>query len=178
MPPSILVRAAAEGDFPAVTEIYAAAVTGGTASYEIEPPDEAEMRRRWQALRGGGFPYLVALRDDTVVGYGYFGPFRTRPAYRYLVEDTVYVAPAAQRGGVGRAVLARLVALAEAAGFRQMVAVIGDGAANPASVGLHAALGFRHVGAIEGSGFKHGRWLDTVLMQRALGPGAGAPPRS
>lgn len=165
------LRDAREADIPAITAIYADAVLTGTASYELEPPDEAEMARRWAALVEAGYPYLVAEADGRLLGYAYAGPFRSRPAYRWLVEDTVYVVRDAWRRGVGRALLARLVAICEAQGFRQILAVIGDGERQAASIGLHAALGFRTVGTLEGTGFKHGRWLDTVLMQRTLGPG-------
>jgi L-amino acid N-acyltransferase YncA len=168
---ALTIRDAREADIPAIAAIYADAVLTGTASYEIEPPDEAEMARRWRALAEAGFPYLVAEAEGRLLGYAYAGPFRTRPAYRWFVEDTVYVARDAQRRGVGRSLLARLVAMCEERGFRQMVAVIGDGERQVASVGLHAALGFSTVGVLEGTGFKFGRWLDTLLMQRPLGPG-------
>ena len=170
------LRDARADDIAAVTAIYARAVLTGTASYEIEPPDAAEMMRRFTALSGDGFPYIVAEGSGSVLGYAYAGPFRTRPAYRYLVEDSVYIAADARGRGLGRALLDRLVTLSEARGFRQMVAVIGDAAVNEASVRLHAACGFRVIGRIEDSGFKHGRWLDTLLMQRALGAGAGELP--
>jgi L-amino acid N-acyltransferase YncA len=168
---ALTIRDLREADIPAIAAIYADAVLTGTASYEIYPPDEAEMARRWAALAEAGFPYLVAEAEGRVLGYAYAGPFRTRPAYRYFVEDTVYVACDAQRRGVGRALLARVIAMCEERGFRQMVAVIGDGERQAASIGLHAALGFRKVGVLEGTGFKFGRWLATVLMQRPLGPG-------
>ena len=170
------LRDARADDITAVTAIYARAVLTGTASYEIEPPGAAEMARRFETLSGGGFPYIVAESAGSVLGYAYAGPFRTRPAYRYLVEDSVYIAAKARGRGTGRALLDRLVALSEARGFRQMLAVIGDAAVNEASVRLHAACGFRPIGRIESSGFKHGRWLDTLLMQRALGAGASEPP--
>ena len=176
MPSRLIVRPTTQGDIAAVTAIYSDAVHHGTASYEIDPPSEAEMLRRWRDLREKNFPHLVGVRDDYVVGYAYAGPYRPRPAYRYSVEDSVYVAPAAQGSGVGSALLGMLIEICEAAGFRQMIAVIGDGAGNAASVGLHRRLGFREIGVFEGSGFKHGRWLDTVFMQRALGPGITTPP--
>ena len=172
---SLLIRAAAAADIPAITAIYDHAVRHGTASFELEPPHAAEMTRRRQTLVDGGFPYLVAEADGTVAGYAYAGPYRPRPAYRWSVEDSVYVAPALQRRGVGRMLLERLVAEAEQRGFRQMIAVIGDSAQAP-SIELHRAAGFRMIGAVESVGHKFGRWLDTVLMQRALGPGASAPP--
>jgi phosphinothricin acetyltransferase len=133
------------------------------------------MARRRQTLADGGFPYLVAEADGVVAGYAYAGPYRPRPAYRWSVEDSVYVAPALQRRGVGRTLLDRLVAEAEQRGFRQMIAVIGDSAQAP-SIELHRAAGFRLIGTVENVGHKFGRWLDTVLMQRPLGPGAASPP--
>jgi L-amino acid N-acyltransferase YncA len=169
------IRAATAADIPAITAIYDHAVRHGTASFELEPPDAAEMARRQQALVDGGYPYLVAEADGAVAGYAYAGAYRPRPAYRWSVEDSVYVAPAMHRRGIGAALLGRLIAEAEQRGFRQMIAVIGDSAQTP-SIALHAALGFRRIGAVENVGFKLGRWLDTVLMQRALGEGASTPP--
>jgi L-amino acid N-acyltransferase YncA len=169
------IRAADAADIPAITRIYAHAVRHGTASFELEPPDEAEMARRQRVLFEGGFPYLVAELDGAVAGYAYAGPYRARPAYRFSVEDSVYVAAEAHRRGVGRALLATLIVEAEARGFRQMIAVIGD-SAQVSSIELHRAAGFRLIGAIESVGFKFGRWLDSVLMQRALGPGASTAP--
>jgi len=164
----VVIRASVPADIAAITRIYAHAVRFGTASFEIEPPDEAEMARRQRALIDGGFPYLVAEGDGAVLGYAYAGPYRTRPAYRFSVENSVYVAPEAHRRGVGRALLERLIADAQARGFRQMIAVIGDSDQAP-SIALHRAAGFRLVGTIAAVGFKHGRWLDSVLMQRKLG---------
>src|SRR5262245_51791804 len=166
----ITIRAAAEHDVAAITEIYAYAVLHGTASFEIEPPDEAETERRRQTLIKAGYPYLVAERDG-VLGYAYAGPYRMRPAYRWTVEDSVYIAARAQRRGIGRALLIRLIEEAERRGFRQMIAVIGDSRQQRPSIELHRALGFRHVGTLAAVGFKHGGWRDSVLMQRALGPG-------
>ena len=175
-PETIAIRAAAAADVAAITAIYDHAVRHGTASFELEPPDAAEMARRRVALVDGGFPYLVAELDGSIAGYAYAGPYRPRPAYRWSVEDSVYVAPALHRRGIGAALLGRLVAEAEQCGFRQMIAVIGDSVHQGPSIGLHAALGFRLVGTFEAVGYKKERWLDTVLMQRALGPGASAPP--
>jgi len=172
---SLSIRAATAADIPAITAIYDHAVRHGTASFELEPPDAAEMARRQKALLDGGFPYIVAEAEGVLAGYAYAGAYRPRPAYRWSVEDSVYVAPAMHRRGIGAALLRRLIAEAERRGFRQMIAVIGDSAQAP-SIELHRALGFRHIGAVENVGFKFGRWLDTVLMQRALGPGADAPP--
>jgi len=172
---SVQVRPATEADVPAITAIYAPAVLEGLASFEYVPPDEAEMLARLRALLGGGFPYLVAEFGGRVMGYAYAGPYRTRPGYVSTVEDTVYVAPDAHRAGVGRALLAALIAEAEARRFRQMIAVIGD-SANAASINLHRALGFTFSGTLHSVGCKHGRWLDSVMMQRMLGPGDAAPP--
>jgi phosphinothricin acetyltransferase len=173
--PEPLLRPATPADIPAITRIYAHAVTHGTASFELEPPDEAEMARRQQALFDGGYPYLVAEIDGAVAGYAYAGAYRTRPAYRFSVEDSVYVDPAMQRRGLGRILLAALIDEAQTRGFRQMIAVIGDSAQAP-SIELHRALGFEMIGPIRNVGFKHGKWLDTVLMQRALGAGATTEP--
>ncbi len=173
---SLPIRAATAADIPAITKIYDHAVRYGTASFELEPPDEAEMMRRYKALMDGGYPYLVAEIDDRVAGYAYAGPYRARPAYRWSVEDSIYVDTAAHRRGIGRALLERLIVEGTVRDFRQMIAVIGD-SAQAASIALHRAAGFRLVGNIENVGFKFGRWLDTVIMQRALGSGAGAPPQ-
>jgi phosphinothricin acetyltransferase len=170
-----LIRSAALTDLSAITPINDHAVRHGTASFETEPPDEAEMTRRYRTLVDGAFPYLVAERDGTVVGYAYAGPYRARPAYRYTVEDSIYISPTAQRRGVGRALLEELIARSTARGFRQMIAVIGD-SAQTASIELHRAVGFHYVGNLQNVGFKFGRWLDSVLMQRPLGPGATCPP--
>ncbi|HVV92157.1 MAG TPA: GNAT family N-acetyltransferase [Hyphomicrobiales bacterium] len=173
---TIAIRPAAAADLAAIAAIYGEAVATGTASFELVPPGRAEMTRRFETLRAGGFPYLVAADEaGRVLGYAYAGPYRPRAAYGLTVEDAVYVAADARRLGVGRALLAALVEAATAAGFRQMIAVIGD-SANAGSVGVHAAAGFRMVGTFEAVGRKHGRWLDTVLMQRSLGDGDTAPP--
>jgi L-amino acid N-acyltransferase YncA len=173
---SVSIRPATAADLAAITRIYAVAVREGTASFEIEPPDAAEMGRRLAALDAGGYPCLVATRDSVVLGYAYAGAFRPRAAYRHTVEDSIYVAAEAQRQGIGRALLTALIGAAAARGFRQMVAVIGDSRRQAASIALHAALGFRHVGTLDAVGYKHGRWLDSVYMQRALGTGADEPP--
>ncbi|UFN49984.1 N-acetyltransferase family protein [Roseomonas sp. OT10] len=172
---SVTLREARAEDMAAIAAIYRVAVERGTASFELEPPDEAEMGRRLATLRDGGHPYLVAERDGLVLGYAYAGTYRARPAYRGTVENSVYVDPVAQGQGIGRLLLDALVAEAGRRGFRQMVAVIGD-SANHASRRLHAAAGFDDIGILRSVGWKHGRWLDTVLMQRALGPGDAAPP--
>ena len=171
----IPIRPATPRDLAAITRIYDHAVRHGTASFEIEPPDEAEMARRQQALLAGGFPYLVAEQDGMVAGYAYAGPYRARPAYRWSVEDSIYLDPRMQGRGIGRKLLERLIVEAQARKFRQMIAVIGD-SANAPSIELHRALGFRLVGTFDNVGFKFGRWLDSVLMQRPLGEGAGTVP--
>jgi phosphinothricin acetyltransferase len=170
-----VIRPATPADIPAITRIYAHAVTHGTASFELEPPSEQDMAQRQKALLDGGFPYIVATIDGAVAGYAYAGAYRTRPAYRFSVEDSVYVDPAMQRRGLGRILLAALIDEAEKRGFRQMIAVIGDSAQAP-SIELHRALGFEWIGPIRNVGFKHGKWLDTVLMQRTLGEGARTTP--
>lgn len=171
----LVIRAANETDLPAVTEIYEHAVRFGTATFELVPPDLAEMTRRFGALRDGGFPYLVAEFASAVVGYAYAGPYRARPAYRFTVEDSIYLAPAAQRRGVGLQLLRRLIAESEARGYRQMIAVIGD-SANAGSIGVHARAGFTMIGIHPAVGLKFGRWLDTVMMQLPLGDGSATIP--
>jgi len=171
----VSIRTATSADIPAITRIYAHAVTHGTASFELEPPDQAEMARRQQALLARNFPYIVADLADAVVGYAYAGPYRDRRAYDWCVEDSLYIAPEFHRRGIGRLLLTRLIAESEALGFRQMIGVVGD-SANTASIAVHAAVGFRLIGNFQSIGFKHGRWLDTVLMQRALGSGDTLPP--
>jgi len=164
---AVLIRPVRPADIAAITRIYVHAVQHGTASFELDPPDANEMARRLDALNVGGFPYLVAEVENEILGYAYAGPYRARPAYRFTVEDSVYIAPDAQRQGLGRALLDRLIVESEARGYRQMIAVIGDSAQH-ASIALHAALGFRMIGTFEAVGWKFGRWLDTVLMQRPL----------
>jgi L-amino acid N-acyltransferase YncA len=172
---SVSIRPGTPADISVITRIYAEAVRHGTASFELEPPDEAEMARRQRTLLDGGYPYLVAEIDGALVGYAYAGPYRPRPAYRFSVEDSIYIEPKAQARGIGRALLSRLIEEAERQGFRQMIAVIGDSAQTP-SIELHRSLGFRLIGNIENVGFKFDRWLDSVLMQRVLGPGATTKP--
>ena len=173
--PSVTIRPATPADIPAITRIYEHAVSHGTASFELEAPDEAEMLRRMRALVDDGFPYIAAEVDGLLAGYAYAGPYRPRPAYRFSVEDSIYIDPSAQRRGVGRALLEHLIEACERRGFRQMVAVIGDSAQTP-SIELHRAAGFRMVGTVENVGYKFDRWLDSVVMQRALGPGATTQP--
>lgn len=170
------IRPASEADLAEITRIYAHAVLNGTASYEYDAPQLTEMTGRFEALKAGGAPYLAAEADGAVLGYAYAGPFRTRPAYRFVVEDSIYIAPEAQGRGVGRLLLQQLIRECIGLGFRQMIAVIGDGGVNLASVQLHAAQGFTECGRIAGSGYKFGRWCDTVLMQLAMNGGADTAP--
>jgi len=172
---TVTVRPAARADIPAITRIYGHSVEHGTASFELSAPDEAEMTRRFNELTTNGFPYLVAAVDGAVVGYAYAGPYRPRPAYRFTVENSVYVAHDSHRRGVGKLLLQALIEACTEKGFRLMVAVIGD-SNQAASIGLHEAAGFKHAGVFENIGYKFDRWLDNILMQRALGPGASKPP--
>ena len=171
----VTLRAAEENDFAAIAAIYAHHVLHGVASFEIDPPDAAEIARRHRAIAGAGLPYLVAEAGGSVIGYAYAARYRERPAYRFTVEDSIYVAPGAGGRGVGRALLGALIDRCGDLGYRRMIAVIGD-SANVASIGLHARLGFRVAGVLPSVGFKHGRWVDSVLMERALGDGDLSPP--
>ena len=178
MSEAVAIRPATESDLRSITDIYGHAVRTGTASYEYDPPSQSEMTNRFNALKASGFPYLVAEANGAVIGYAYAGPFRTRPAYRFMVEDSIYLAPEAQGRGIGKLLLRQLVRECEALGFRQVTAVIGDPAVNLASLRLHAALGFIECGRIAGSGFKFGRWCDTVLMQLAMNGGSTSAPET
>jgi L-amino acid N-acyltransferase YncA len=171
------IRPAAEADLPFVTDIYAHAVRYGTATFELIPPDLGEMTRRFRALMDGGFPYFVVTLDGRVVGYAYAGAYRPRPAYRFTVENSVYLEPAIHRRGIGLQLLQRLIAESEQRSYRQMIAVIGD-SANAGSIGVHTKCGFQMIGTHPHVGLKFGRWLDTVMMQRALGEGAATVPIS
>jgi phosphinothricin acetyltransferase len=173
---SCVVRDAREEDMGAVQAIYAHHVLHGAASFEEEAPALAEMQRRRAEVLARGLPYLVAEIGGAVAGYSYASPYRARPAYRFTIENSVYVDQARPRAGVGRALLSALIARCQAGDWQQMVAVIGD-SANTASIGLHAALGFRQVGTLHAVGFKFGRWIDSVLMQRALTVSTAARPR-
>lgn len=168
------VRPAEARDVPAIQEIYAYYVLNGLASFEEAAPTVGEMRQRYDDIVSRGLPYLVAELDGALAGYGYCAPYRTRSAYRYSVEDSVYVRTGLQGRGVGRALLAELIVRAEQSGYRQMIAVIGD-SAHAASIGLHLAAGFVSVGILRSIGFKFGRWVDSVIMQRALGDGDSLP---
>ena len=161
----------------AIQRIYAHHVLHGLASFEETPPDAMELERRWRAIADAGLPYLCATEgaDGPIVGYAYAGPYRPRSAYRFTVEDSVYVAPVAAGRGIGRTLLRALIEICVGLGKRQMIAVIGD-SGNEASIGLHRACGFTLTGTFKAIGFKHGRWVDSVLMQRDLGPGDSSLP--
>ena len=169
------MRPATPADIPAIQAIYAHHVATGLASFEEEGPSVDELRRRYDEATQRGLPYLTAEFGGAVAGYGYCTLYRARSAYRYALEDSVYVRPDMLGRGVGRAVLAELIRRCEALNYRQMIAVIGD-SANAASIGVHASLGFLRVGTLRSSGFKFGRWVDSVIMQRPLGTGDGTPP--
>lgn len=167
MRPEIRLRPAEPADLPAIRAIYTPEVLEGTATFELEPPDVEELGRRLAKVRALGLPWLVAELEGEVAGYAYATPYRDRPAYRFTTEDSVYIARPARGRGVGRALLAAVLEETRRAGIRQMVAVIGD-SANAGSIALHAACGFVHAGILRDVGCKFGRWIDTVLMQRAL----------
>lgn len=169
------IRDSHDEDLPALTAIYGHWVEHGLASFELVPPPQEEIARRRAAILAAGYPHLVAEADGRVTGYAYASAYRPRPAYRFAVENSVYVAPALTTGGTGTALLDALIARCTAQGFRLMVAVIGD-SANAPSIGLHAKAGFARAGMLPAVGWKHGRWVDSVLMTRALGAGAGSPP--
>ena len=166
----MLLRNATDADVPVIQSIYAHWVTHGTGSFELDPPTQDEMSKRRADVLSKGLPYLVAEEVGVVMAYAYANWFRPRPAYRFSVENSVYVRPDARRSGVARLLMAELITRCEQAGARQMVAVIGD-SANTGSVGLHTAMGFRHIGTLQSTGWKFDRWLDTVFMQRPLGLG-------
>ena len=171
----MLIRPASLQDLPAVQSIYAYHVLHGLASFEEEPPPLEEMQRRYRDVTGQGLPYLVAEDKGEILGYGYCTLYRTRSAYRYTLEDSIYVKEGHQGKGIGKGVLAELIARCEALNYRQMIAVIGD-SANAGSIKLHASLGFVRAGMLRSSGFKFGRWVDSVYMQRPLGTGDGTRP--
>ncbi len=172
-PADVRIRTAVASDLAAITALYAQEVRDHVATYEYVEPGEEEMTLRWQAIVAQGYPYLVAEVSGAFAGYAYASGYRTREGYRWTVEDTVYVHPDHIGRGVGRALLERLIQDCTALGLRQMIAVVGD-ITNVASIALHERLGFRTVGVFQGLGRKHGRWLDTVQMQLALGPGDAA----
>jgi phosphinothricin acetyltransferase len=169
------LRPSEDGDVPAIARIYGHHVITGLGSFEEVAPDAAEIARRRAEVVGRGLPYLVAEAEGLVLGYAYAAPYRARVGYRFSLEDSIYLAPEAMGRGIGRALLCAVLERSAAAGYRQMVAVIGD-SANEASIALHRRLGFRSVGVLEAIGFKHGRWVDTVIMQRPLGEGGESLP--
>ena len=171
----MLLRPAAPQDIPAIQSIYAHHVLHGLASFEEAPPIVEEMRRRFDDVAGQGLPYLAAEVAGELLGYGYCTLYRTRSAYRYTLEDSVYVKEDSHGKGIGKALLAELIARCTALNYRQIIAVIGD-SANMASIGLHASLGFVRAGNLRSTGFKFGRWVDSVLMQLPLGAGDGTKP--
>jgi len=173
--PALLIRPSTAVDLPRMTAIYSHHVLYGTGTFELEPPSETDVARRRDEVLSKGLPWLVAEQEGIVVGFAYANHFRPRPAYRFCLEDSIYLDTEALGQGVGRALLAELLARCEALGARQMLAVIGD-SENLASIGVHRALGFEHTGLIKASGWKFGRWLDVVLMQRPLGLGDNAAP--
>ena len=171
----MLIRPAAPQDLPAIQPIYAHHVVHGLASFEEVPPALEEMRRRFEDVTKQGFPYLVAEEKGEILGYGCCSLYRTRSAYRYTVEDSIYVKQGMQGKGIGKALLKELIARSEALGYRQIIAVIGD-SANAGSIKLHASLGFVRAGVLRSTGFKFGRWVDSVYMQLPLGQGDGSKP--
>jgi len=164
---AITVRHSIDSDISSITEIYAHEVLTGLASFEVEPPDTCEMAKRRENIVRGGYPYLVATQEDNIIGYAYAGPYRTRPAYQHTIENSVYVSPDARGKGVGRVLLTELIDLCTQGPWRTVIAIIGD-TNNIGSIALHSSLGFRHVGTIEAAGFKLGRWVDSVIMQKML----------
>lgn len=171
----MLVRPVSAADLAAIQSIYAHHVLHGTASFEETPPTVQEMRGRYDEVVSRGLPYLAAEEAGEVLGYGYCSLYRTRSAYRYTLEDSVYVREGQHRKGVGRSILTALIERSEELGYRQLIAIIGD-RGQAASIGLHASLGFLRAGMLRSVGFKFGRWIDTVLMQRPLGKGDGVRP--
>ena len=171
----ITIRASTAADLPAITAVYGWNVLHGTGTFELEAPDLAEMTRRRDDVLSKGLPWLIAERHGEVLGYAYANHFRPRRAYRFCLEDSIYLSDAARGQGAGKRLLAELMAQCEALGARQMLAVIGD-SANAGSIGVHRSLGFEHTGLLKSAGWKFERWLDVVLMQRALGTGDAVPP--
>lgn len=169
-----VIRNAGTGDLPRIAEIYAEAVAHGTASFELTVPDLAEMTRRFETITAAGYPYLVAEAGGTIAGYAYAGAFRARPAYRWSVENSIYLDERFRGQGIGKRLLRELIHGCTRLGFRQMLAVIGD-SANHGSIGVHRACGFEMVGTFRDVGWKHGKWLDVVFMQLSMGD-AGATP--
>lgn len=174
--PTLLIRPSTHADLPAITAIYGWNVLNGTGTFELDPPDEPEMARRRDDVLSKGLPWLVVQRDGVVLGYAYANHFRPRKAYRFCLEDSVYLAPEAKGQGLGKLLLAELLGRCEAAGARQMLAVIGD-SANLGSIGVHRTLGFEHIGVMKAAGWKFDQWRDVVIMQKALGQGQTTAPK-
>jgi phosphinothricin acetyltransferase len=170
--PTFTLRPATEADMESVQRIYGDHVAHGLASFEEAPPSVEEMLARFRALKGRSFPYIVAEQENKICGYSYAGPYRTRSAYRFTIENSVYVDRACSGQGIGRALLSALILECKKGPWRQMIAIIGN-SGNSASIALHKSLGFRMVGTLREVGFKHDQWVDTVLMQRCLTPGRG-----
>jgi phosphinothricin acetyltransferase len=173
----LTLRPSTDGDLPAITAIYAHHVTHGTGTFETVPPPEADMAGRRADVLAKGLPYLVAEQDGRVLGFAYCQWFKPRPAYRYSAEDSIYLDPRAAGQRIGNKLLSELVRQADAAGVRKLIAVIGD-SGNVPSIGVHRSVGFRHVGTIEACGWKFGRWLDIVLMEKSIGEGSRTPPEA
>ena len=171
-----LIRPSRDEDLDAITRIYAHHVLHGTGTFETTPPTRDEMAGRRADVLGQGLPWLVIEVDGQVMGYAYGNWFKPRPAYRYSVEDSIYMAPESAGKGLGKLLLTELLAQCERAGVRKVMAVIGD-SANAGSIGVHKALGFEQVGVVQSCGWKFGRWLDIVLMQKSIGQGDSAPPQ-
>lgn len=170
------IRPVTLDDVPAIHAIFSHSVLTHTASWELAPPSEDEIRQRVQSILEQGYPYFVATADQSVIGYTYASSYRPRPGYRFTVEDSIYVDPAYQRQGIARQLLTTLVEACTAQGYRQMIAVIGDSGNKP-SIELHRSLGFEHVGLLPNIGWKFDRWLDSVLMQKYLGDGSTTQPK-
>ena len=173
--PALLIRPSTPADLAAITAIYSWNVLNGTGTFELDAPDETEMARRRDDVLSKGLPWLVVQRDGVVLGYAYANHFRPRKAYRFCLEDSVYLAPEAKGQGLGKLLLAELLGRCEAAGARQMLAVIGD-SANLGSIGVHRTLGFEHIGVMKAAGWKFDQWRDVVIMQKALGLGHTSAP--
>jgi phosphinothricin acetyltransferase len=169
------IRPARDADIAAITTIYAHHVLNGTGTFETTPPNEEEMRQRWADVVSKDLPYIVLEDDSAVLGFAYCNWFKPRPAYRFSAEDSIYLAPAASGRGLGRILLSELIAQAERSGVRKLIAVIGD-SENTGSIGVHHACGFQDVGVLGASGWKFGRWLDVVLMERSIGLGSSTAP--
>lgn len=172
---SVTIRPSRETDLPAITAIYGGHVLGGTGTFETDAPTLQEMTTRRADVLGKKLPWLVAEEDGVVLGYAYCTWFKPRPAYRFSAEDSIYLAPAAAGKGLGKRLLGELMREAQALGVRKLIAVIGD-SANAGSVGVHRSCGFNHVGVLKSCGWKFGKWLDVVLMEKALGDGDASPP--